>query len=648
VNCLQIHVHFHFTFHPRKSTVASTDHLYEMEGEEHVTGKSKAREEEDIDEYEDDDDEDIDKEAQEIARRLGEQLWADITKVNAERNAAAASSLQATATTQESTTSMLTPNQNRRKEDAVITTMKSILALVENDAQAKTMMFSTVVANGPSILELLYQCTSSGNIDKGIARSLSQAIILLVKSEVLFGNLRQSNASAMQLDIGKRKREEFEEGNSVHPHPQKRPYVPESDLHRQVVEAVHVVSQALGVLPSQAIDPNLVSSLRLQLHQVFLFAVTSAAAAGPNMHALQEIGGLIQVIGVLSGIQIGHSPSETNMPGPSSLPGYAPGHQAHAVSTDIGTAVYPCLITGCGLIFARLYSLRAHQRSHASHRPHRCGYCPASFARSHDLKRHAKLHDRKAWECQGCHKIFSRRDAIKRHKNGIKSRGAISDVCLTAEVVEVQLDAEAETAIREERRAKLWNDIAVNEVAVASGGHNEGGTVDDGAINPAVVMSIQTSILSLHGLLQTLVGNALGTPVGQSIPVGTLVGQATLASVIARAQSQGSAIPSFPPQGVPGEPLMVIDAPDGLVETHSTESQGEHRQGHQPLPSLSMYGLSDEQTRLLELAIANAASAAQAQAEAEAALEEEENGEENDDEEDNGDSEMEQDKHQES
>lgn len=622
-----------------------------MEGEERATGKSKTREEEDcnLEEYEEDeDDDDIDKEAQEIARRLGEQLWADITKVNAERNAAAASSLQATATIQESTTSMLTPNQNRRKEDGVITTMQSILALVENDAQAKTMMFSTAVANGPSILELLYQCTSSGNIDKDIARSLSQAIILLVKSEALFGNLRQSNAPAMQLDIGKRKREEFDEGNSVHPHPQKRPYVPESDLHRQVVEAVHVISQALGVSPSQAIDPNLVSSLRLQLHQVFLFAVTSAAAAGPNMYALQEIGGLIQVIGVLSGIQIGHSPSE-NMPGSSSLPGYTPGHQSHAVTTDIGTAVYPCLIAGCGLIFARLYSLRAHQRSHASHRPHRCGYCPASFARNHDLKRHARLHDRKAWKCQGCHKVFSRRDAIKRHKNGIKSRGAISDLCLTAEVVEVQLeDAEAETAIREERRAKLWNDIAVNEVV--SSGHNEGRTVDDGAINPAVVMNIQTSILSLHGLLQTLVGNALGTPVGQSIPVGTLVGQATLASVIARAQSQSSAeIPSFPPQGIPGEPSMVIDAPDGHVETHSMESQGgEHRQDHQPLPSLSMYGLSDEQTRLLELAIANAASAAQAQAEAEAALEEEENGEENDDEEDNDDSEMEQDKPQES
>jgi hypothetical protein len=263
------------------------------------------------------------------------------------------------------------------------------------------------------------------------------------------------------------------------------------------------------------------------------------------------------------------------------------------------------------------------------------------------LKRHIKLHDRKAWKCQGCHKVFSRRDAIKRHKNGIKNRGATSDKCLAAEIVEVQLEgADAETAIREERRAKLWNDIAVSEaagVAVASSGHTEYRTIDDGAINPAIIMSIQTSILSLHGLLQTLVGNALGNPLGQSIPAGSLAGQTTLASVIARAQSQSSADPPFPAQGPPGQSSMMIDRPDGPAE----ESQvGVNPQGQQLLPSLSMYGLSDEQTRLLEVAIANAASAAQAQAEAEAALEEEEDGEDGDYGEDHDDSEMEQDKPQ--
>jgi hypothetical protein len=49
-------------------------------------------------------------------------------------------------------------------------------------------------------------------------------------------------------------------------------------------------------------------------------------------------------------------------------------------------------------------------------------------------------------------------------------------------------------------------------------------------------------------------------------------------------------------------------------------------------PSLTLYGLSNDQAKMLEQAIANAASAAQAQAEAEAALEEEDEGGYEDDE----------------
>lgn len=46
----------------------------------HKRWEEEEEEEEDYDEVEDDDDEDIDAEAEEIARRLGEQLWADISK----------------------------------------------------------------------------------------------------------------------------------------------------------------------------------------------------------------------------------------------------------------------------------------------------------------------------------------------------------------------------------------------------------------------------------------------------------------------------------------------------------------------------------------------------------------------------------------
>ena len=43
-------------------------------------------------------------------------------------------------------------------------------------------------------------------------------------------------------------------------------------------------------------------SIQFSLHQVFLFAMT---AAGPARNMLQEVGGLIQALGLLTGIPIG-------------------------------------------------------------------------------------------------------------------------------------------------------------------------------------------------------------------------------------------------------------------------------------------------------------------------------------------------------
>lgn len=622
----------------------------------------------DDEDYDDEDDADIDAEALEIARRLGEQLWAVASEGNTTTTEAPAVSVDpgqnhAAAATGSGPMVAHSVVHPPRKEEAIIGTMRAILNLVEKDPLAKSTLVSTHLPNGPNIFEILLQCTTMGTIATGLSGPLSQVIVTLARSDTLFGNLKQSNASAIQLDKGKRKRDEFDDGHYQPTYAFKRPYVPDLDLQNQVVDAVRVISQALGTsAPSQALDPSLVSSIRLQLHQVFLFAVTSAVVAGPSMLALQEIGGLIQVIGVLSGIQIGYSPENINQPpGQQQFgqnPPYSWNQNQPPMATDIGTAVYPCLVVGCHKTFSRLYSLRAHQRSHSTHRPFRCNACPASFARNHDLKRHLKLHDKKAWKCEGCHKIFSRRDAIKRHKNGTKNRGPKSEICLVAEVIEVQLDGEeGEDALREERRAKLWNGIVVNEASVGANANPQNmyrdlKTVDEGEINPVVIAGMQASVIGLHGLLQVLVGNALGNPVGHpsSVPVDPPGGQATLASVIARAQSQ-----SLPPSTFMPSPLSaqgpfdqssnhtdsnVPTADEGLLQP---QAAGESLESHQTLPSLSMYGLSDEQAQQLELAIASAASAAQAQAEAEAALEEEEE-DDYDDENEYDDSEMEQDK----
>ncbi|KDN39395.1 hypothetical protein K437DRAFT_207589, partial [Tilletiaria anomala UBC 951] len=46
----------------------------------------------------------------------------------------------------------------------------------------------------------------------------------------------------------------------------------------------------------------------------------------------------------------------------------------------------------------------------------KCTSCPASFARNHDLRRHARIHLAvKPFACNDCGKPFSRKDALKRH-----------------------------------------------------------------------------------------------------------------------------------------------------------------------------------------------------------------------------------------
>ncbi|RDB25225.1 Transcriptional regulator prz1 [Hypsizygus marmoreus] len=601
--------------------------------------------EDDYDDEGDEDDDDIDAEAEEIARRLGEELWADISKASLSQAVNGPTIPLPDVPATPDTTTLAPPAATvSRKGEAAIATMRAVLALIENDPLAHSSLASAIIpnSNGDNVLNTLNRIMASGNISKAIALPLSHVLVSLARSEALFGNLRHSNASSIQLDKGKRKREETDDGLQQDPRVLKRPYLPGSDLQTQVNEAVRVITHAFGTSATQSLDPSLVSSIRLQLHQVFLFAVTSSAGGGHDMHALQEISGLIQVVGVLSGIQIGQSPGSHSQPPPHAFPPN-PAYpwlsgQTSILPTDIGTAVYPCLVAGCRKTFSRLYSLRAHQRVHAMHRPFRCNVCPASFARNHDLKRHIKLHDKKAWKCGGCLKIFSRRDAIKRHKNGTKTRGP-SDACLTAEVIEVELnEEEGEDSIREERRAKLWNGIATSQQggtpgasATPHGHHDDSRILEEGEVQPAIICSIQSAILSLHGLLQAHVGNALGAPVGQAFttPLDPTAGQATLASVIARAQLQ-----NMPPKAAPATNLSNVPDAQSISAAQQSEehvsvllSDSVGLASTDPsagTPSLSMYGLSDEQTKMLEEAIASAASAAQAQAEAEAALEEEE------------------------
>ncbi|KAJ7028510.1 hypothetical protein C8F04DRAFT_61608 [Mycena alexandri] len=286
--------------------------------------------------YEEDeeDEEDLAAEAAEVARRLEAQLWADI-KANGGPEP-------------ESTPAAPGPPIERPpnpKEIAAVQTVRAILASLEHDSLAHSTLAASKIPEfaGDSLLDILNNMAASGTIPPGVALPISRFLVSLAKSDVLFAALRHSSAPAQTL---KRKREEADEGERA----RKRVFIGNHPLYVEVAEAVRVVEQTLSPLQTP-LGPTLIASIEPQLHRVFLFAVSAATAPGnPHATPLQEISGLVQVLGVLSGIQIG---------------GAQPNTTANA-ETDATAAVHPCLVAGCGKVFARPSNLLAHQPSHDS------------------------------------------------------------------------------------------------------------------------------------------------------------------------------------------------------------------------------------------------------------------------------------------
>ncbi|KAI0798556.1 hypothetical protein BC629DRAFT_1285792 [Irpex lacteus] len=596
-----------------------------------------------------DEDEEYDAEAEEIAKRLGDQLWADIAKAQAEVSAGV------------SLSGHMPPSENNnspdevkksKKQEAALVTVRAILSFAFKDPVVRATLASHSVPNlDSSVLDVLTQLASDAAVTKTLAKPLSEAVVSLAKSSVLFSSMRNSDAPAIQLDKGKRKRDTMDVDPVAEERYQKRPSSDDAgatvaapvpagpivviqypDILALTTQAVRTIVSAFSSQPESAWanglpDSSFIASIQYHLHQVYLFSVTSAPRARPEqINVLQELAGLIQMLGVLSKIPIGPAPPPS--PWDSSTP------QMQSPPTDIGTAVYPCLVPGCLKTFHRLYSLRTHQRLHALvDRPFKCTSCPASFARNHDLKRHVKLHDRTAWKCLGCDKVFSRRDAIKRHKDSrskahggksgsSNSQGQADSACANAGIEQVEVE-KAEDEEEASRRAKMWNGIAqaqesgmpipmmhVETLPPPPDG-TKGMTLEEGEIPQHVIEHAQATVLQLYPIIKGRVrvgpseAEVAVQPTIQSLPPGAPHGQATLASVIARTQPQYQT------------PPLVEDASvsvgSGMVEQQAVPSDN----------SLPLSWLTEEQTKLLEQAIAQAAEAAQAQAEAEAALEEE-------------------------
>ncbi|ESK90880.1 transcriptional regulator prz1 [Moniliophthora roreri MCA 2997] len=611
-----------------------TRSLEELEAQQHVSDNDDDDDTSSGGSSDDDDDGgDEVEDAEDLNRRLEKQLWEEITKAKALEATTGTPVVEENPPEPPPPAPIDPPAVPRpdpalilqKRQDAVVFTINAIMSLLERDPTAHSTLASTAITPPESgnVLDALKDVLSAGSVSKERAACLTQSLVALARSEALFGKLRNSNAPSIQLDLGKRKRGQSEEPTTSQQQRKRRAITTTLDLYSVICDAVRTVSDALQKTPTKGPDPSLISSIQLSLHQIFLFAVTSSSRGGPENNHLQEISGLIQVLGVLSGIPIGQiPPTEPDKQGPQDA------FTAWS-NPDIGTAVYPCTVTGCTKTFSRLFSLRTHQRVHSSQRPYTCSLCPASFVRNHDLKRHTRLHEKKVWKCSGCNKVFSRRDASKRHRNAAQSRGLKGEACTRAEPIQVEAEHSDEDDVerRGEKLVRLWSD---------TGGVAEG-ELEEGEVPFDVLHNTQSAVLHLHYLLQTHVANVSGNAFlpAISVPVDPTAGQATLASVIARAQSQGSTPPNSL-AAAPEEPTAPL-APADTAATRTDEAQASADKP--PIPSLSLYGLSAEQAKMLEDAITNAALAAQAQAEAEAALEEQDSDDDSENDSDSSDDE---------
>lgn len=286
----------------QNSTAGQQVHDIEIESED---------EEENAEDEEGDEDEPDDDEAEAIAQRLSAQLWADINRAQADR--AHTQNAPETSTTPAEYDGALA--QYNAKTLAALTTMKAVLNYADSDPMAHTTLSTSAIPGfeDRNVLDTLKQFVIGGSIARDLAGPLSQILVILARSEVLFTPLPILPPFLPRAPIKKRKR--YVGSNDDAP-PKKRHAVSnvQQVLLAQISEAVSVISNALtnNLVPETPFDPSIIASIQLQLNQVFLFAMTSSAVPSSDMSALQEISALIQMLGVLSGVQITPGPLPTS------------------------------------------------------------------------------------------------------------------------------------------------------------------------------------------------------------------------------------------------------------------------------------------------------------------------------------------------
>ncbi|KAG8705295.1 Metallothionein expression activator [Ceratobasidium sp. 394] len=408
------------------------------------------------DEGDEDYDEDYDPEAEAeaVAQALGNQIWAELGQTLAPTNGTTDGDAAAQAVTEPNQTYLqnsnvdASPNPSEPPQsaalppsevpahhsphlqpspfpgpsspptpDLMIETIKTILSLALSDPHVHYALMTTIVpgpvANGANLYTILNQSVMEGRVNPELAQPLSILISALASGSMMISAESSQYVSPPPPDPSlKRKRESADEGQVWPAHPVYNPAVhpthvsqstrtqPSEELLNRLQTACSDVLQALDPLlaSGEPLHGSTIVSIQRQLHQVYAFVSTCPqlnAENGVANNALQEIGGLIQVVGILGGVPIAQSIDGITHTDTSPLADpNRNGQSSRSSNNTIGTAVYPC--PTCSRVFNKLSSLRAHERTHTEGRPFRCEYagCPASFARNHDLRRHEKSHER--------------------------------------------------------------------------------------------------------------------------------------------------------------------------------------------------------------------------------------------------------------
>ncbi|KAF8754377.1 Acetamidase formamidase [Rhizoctonia solani] len=572
---------------------------------------------------------DPDAEAEAMAQALGNQIWAELEQ-NIGDSAKSAGDIADAEQVHPGHEDALATNKG--DSNPMIETIKTMLSLALSDPHVHYALMTTIVpgpvANGANLYTILSNSVMEGRVNPELAQPLSILISALASGSMMVSSEHQYAHTAPQ-DVGgtspslKRKRDPTDEGQTWPTNPPYNPSVQSlhtpqptrsqasEELLARIQSATTSILQVLDPLLAvgQSLNQSVISSIQRPLHQVYSFVSTCPQQhEGPSgSGTLQEIGGLIQVIGILNEVPIAQS-----MEGQAASDAGASGSGRAA----IGTAIYPC--STCPKAFGKLSLLRAHERTHSEGRPYRCEYagCPASFARNHDLRRHEKSHERQMFRrvCGGCDRLFSRRDALRRHKANDKALDECREAPMDTSTVTHDGDPP--------RVTRVWQNHP------ESCDWSKESEFEEGEIQPEAIANARYIAGTLYQTLQRHVSKGLNTGGIPEQPENQSSGQ----QVSNRLPSDGPA----PQTLAEGEQPGAVESPSqstlaGSIEerTNPTEepegcnSPADDTTIVKAVSTLPGYGLDDEHTSLLEQAIAVAAQAAQAQAEAEAALYEE-------------------------